>query len=120
MSTEYYTGVGFITAKAKLLATCGNRFAFEAPERPRYNPEGQEFLIRHLESKGYILCISEYRDPRDYDKFLPAISTVLPPVGTLTFERFGGNRVYRFVPWIEKTLGVRVMSEIGLPWELDQ
>lgn len=116
MSTEYYTGVVFERAKAKLLAACGDQFAFEVPEKRHYLPECQEFKILHLKSGGHLWCLREVRDFSDN----PVHSSVTPPVGTLTLERFGGNKVWRFIPWIERTLGVRVMSEVGLPWELDQ
>jgi len=117
VSTEYYTGVGYDKAKAKLIAANTGEFSFEVSEQRRFSLEGREFLLRHVKSGGALWGYSEIRDP----KKRPILMTgVLPPLGTLVFERFGGNRVWRYLPWVEKVLGVLVMSEVGLPWQLDQ
>ncbi len=117
MSTEYYTGVDFDTAKAKLINANTGEFAFETPPERRFSLEGREFLLRHVPSGGCLWGYAEIRDPKKNPLLMPC---VLPPLGTLVFERFGGNRVWRYFPWIEKTLGVPIMSEVGLSWELDQ
>ncbi len=116
MSIEYYTGVEFEKAKAKLQAAAKNRYTFETPLVPHYVPECREFMILHLESHCGIWCLREARSAK---RFASTKGLVVPPLGTLTFVRFVGNSPVYFMPWVEKTLGIRVMSEIGFPWEQD-
>lgn len=111
MSTEYYTGVGFEKAVDLLKAANAGEFAFEVPVDSRYLSDCRAFLLRHVESGKAIWGLREIRDQPQ--------ATVLPPLGTLTFEAFLGNQPQLFLPWVEKTLRVRVMSEVGLPWERD-
>ncbi len=115
MTTEYYTGMGFEKAKALLDAALANEFTFVVPEKARYIPDCQAFLVQHVESGAAIWCLKEIREIHVGLKY----AGVLPPIGTLTLEKFAGTKARLFIPWIEKTLGLRVMSELGLPWELD-
>lgn len=112
MSTEYYTGMPFERAVERLRGALGEAFVFETV-KSRYIPECQAFLLRHVEIGHVLWCLKEIREVH------LSHSHVLPPIGTLTLERFSGNKPQLFLPWVEKTLGLRVMSEIGLPWELD-
>jgi hypothetical protein len=114
VSTEYYTGLPFEKTKERLRRALGDGFVFEYPEKSRYIPECCAFLLCHVESGKAIWCLKEIRELHH----LPHAG-VMPPIGTLTFESFGRAKPELFLPWIEKTLGIRVMSEIGLPWELD-
>lgn len=114
MSTEYYTGMGFEKAKARLEAANTGEFAFEVPVKSRYVPECQAFILRHVESGSVLWCLKETRELHH----LPHAG-VLPPIGTLMMEALMRSKPQLFIPWIEKTLGLRVMSGIGLPWEMD-
>lgn len=113
MSVEYYTGIAFDKAKEHLMAANTGVFSFDDPMRSRYVPECRAFLLRHIDSGNALWCLNEVRTG------LWLGGTVLPPIGTLTLERMLGNNPRHFMPWIEKTLGVRIMNEVGLPWELD-
>jgi hypothetical protein len=114
VSTEYYTGLPFEGAKELLRSKLSGVFEFRDPGRSRYIPECCAFLLWHIDSGQALWGLKETREskPSMYDG-------VRPPKDTLIFEAFGRTNPHLFLPWIEKTLGIRVISELGLLWELD-
>lgn len=102
MSTEYYTGVPFDEAKAKLLANLGER-VFEERGEGKYVAACRAFTVSVPGCTLWFTC--EHREH-------PCAR-----VGTMGMERFGGNDVRLLMPWIVETLGVSPVSDLGIDWE---
>jgi len=110
MSFEYYTvpAVPFEEAAGKLKANLGGYEVADIPSR--YVAECEAFFVRNPESSAGIWVLKERRPPREMRT---------TELGSVLFEVMlsSQRRIDEFLPWIEKTLGVSVYDELGMPWK---
>jgi hypothetical protein len=110
MSFEYYTvpAVPFEEAAAKLKANLGSYEVADIPSR--YVADCAAFFVRDPGSGFGIWVLKERRQPR-------GMRTT--ELGSVLFEMMlsSQRRVDEFLPWVEKTLGVVVYDELGMPWK---